>query len=127
MRTIAAGSCLLVLLNFGSVALAKDAPKADDTAQNYGATRSDAVTAEKQGNSKKQVTVLAHIRKAIMAEKGLSMDAKNVKIVYSKNGQVILRGPVDSEEEKEKVGELAKGCDGVSSITNELSVAAKPH
>jgi hyperosmotically inducible periplasmic protein len=62
-----------------------------------------------------------------MAEKGLSMDAQNVKILYSKRGLVVLRGPVDSAEEKAKVGELAKCCTGVTSIKNELTVAAKPH
>ena len=128
MRTIGFGAtCLLVLLTIGSVALAKQAPKADNTAQNSGALQKDAVTAEKQGNSKDEVTVLAAIRKSIMAEKGFSMDAQNVKIVYSKNGLVILRGPVDSPEEKAKVAELATGCAGVTSVKNQLTVAVKPH
>jgi len=44
-----------------------------------------------------------------MKDKGLSMDAKNVKLVYSDNGLIILRGAVDSDNEKIRVGELAKG------------------
>ena len=120
-------SCLLILVNIGSAALAEHAPKADNTAQNSGALQTDAVTAEKQGNSKDEGTVLAAIRKSIMAEKGLSMDAQNVKVVYSKKGLVILRGPVDSPEEKSKIAELAKGCAGVTSVKNQLTVAVKPH
>lgn len=124
MRIDAAGACLLVLLAIGSRALAEDAPKADNTAQNHGALRKDAVTAEKQRNSKDDVTILASIRKSIMEEKTLSMNAKNVKILYSK-GLVTLRGPVDSDAEKSRVAELAKDCSGVSSVKNLITVAAK--
>jgi osmotically-inducible protein OsmY len=125
MRSFATAMGLFLLLN-GVSAIADEAPKADNTAQNKGATRHDAVTAEKQGNSKSKVNVLAEIRKSIMAEKGLSMDAKNVKILYSK-GLVTLRGPVDSEDEKTKVEELAKACGSVTSVKNMITVASKPH
>ena len=128
MRTpLFAAVCLLVVQSHGVGASAKEAPKADNTAQNHGAMRDDSVTAQKQHNSKTEVTVLADIRKSIMAEKGLSIDAQNVKIVYSNNGLVILRGPVDSADERTKVAELAKGCAGVTSIKDELTVAVKPH
>lgn len=127
MRILARGICLLALVSIGSSALAEEAPKADNTAQNHGVLQKDSVTADKQHNSKQEVKVLARIRKSIMAEKGLSTDAQNVKIVYSESGLVILRGPVNSEDEKIRVGELAKGCAGVTSIKNELSIAAKPH
>ncbi len=125
MRTLAAVGCMVVILSLGSNAFAK-APKADNTAQNRGATSKDAVTADKQGNSKDEVTVLADVRKSIMADKDLSMDAKNVKILYSK-GRVTLRGPVDSADEKAKVEELAKACDGVTAVKNLLTIAAKAH
>jgi len=129
MRTIApyVASVLLslnfVLPSFPSLA---DAPKADNTAQNRGATRQDATTAEKQKNDKSDVSVLAELRKSIMAQQDLSMDAKNVKILYSK-GRVTLRGPVDSADEKTKVEELAKGCGGVTSVKSMLSISPKAH
>jgi hyperosmotically inducible periplasmic protein len=126
MRINTASCCLLVLLNVGNIASAQEAPKADNTAQNVGATRKNAVTAEKQRSHKDQVNVLAEIRRSIVAEKGLSMDAKNVKILYSK-GIVTLRGPVDSEEEKTVVESVVKRCDAVGAVTNLLTVAAKPH
>ena len=120
------GTCLLVFLSMGLMASAKDAVKADNTAQNNGSMRKDAVTAEKQGNSKSDVIVLAEVRKSVEAEKELSTDAKNVKILYSK-GLVTLRGPVDSDAEKAKIEELAKACSGVTSVKNLLTVAKKPH
>ena len=126
MKQIAFYAALLSALNFSAVALADQSPKADNTAQNIGATSKDAVTAEKQKNGKNQVTLLADIRKAIMAEKGLSMDAKNIKILYSK-GIATLIGPVDSDAEKIKVEELAMGCNGVTSVKNLVTVAPKAH
>jgi osmotically-inducible protein OsmY len=54
------------------------------------------------------------------------MDAKNAKILFSK-GVVTLRGPVDSDTEKSKLEELAKGCSGVTSVKNLLTVSPKKH
>jgi osmotically-inducible protein OsmY len=115
-----------ITLSFGLSAFAQDAPKADNTAQNKGSTMKTAVTAEKQGNKKDQVKILAEVRKSIVDEKGLSMDAKNIKILFS-NGVVTLRGPVDSDAEVTKVVDLAKACGGVSSVVNKLTVAPKKH
>jgi len=80
-----------MLQSAGFASLANQPPKADNTAQNYGALEKGAVTAEKQKNSKEEVEVLSSIRRSIMKDKGLSMDAKNVKLVYSDNGLIILR------------------------------------
>ncbi len=123
MRKIAVLAGLLLSLSTG-IALAKDAPKADNSEQNKGATRNDAVTAEKQGNRKSDVEALAEIRKTIVGTDGLSMDAKNAKILFSK-GRVTLKGPVTSEDEKSKLEELAKACAGVTSVKNMLTIAPK--
>lgn len=130
MRTLASAAALFVLLSAGTIqAEANEPPAADNTAQNRGATQPDAVTADKQikDNKKNDVKVLAAVRKSIMAEKGLSMDAKNCKLRYTKDGSLILRGPVDSDQEKTRIGELAAGCAGVTQVTNELTVAPKAH
>ena len=120
-------ACAVVLtsLSSGFGALAK-APKADNTAQNRGATQKNAVTAEKQKSDKDQITVLAEIRRKLVAEPGLSVDAKNVKILYS-HGLLTIRGPVDSAEEKSKVEEVVKACNAVGSVKNLLTVAPKSH
>ena len=119
-------SCLLVSLTLASSAFAQSAPKADNTAQNKGALLSDAVTAEKQSNRKGQVKSLAAIRRRVMREKGLSMDAKNVKILYA-DGAVTLSGPVDSDEERAKVEAVVKSYNGTKSVDNQLTVAPKKH
>jgi len=123
MRNIAVLGCLLVALN-GMAVDAKEAPKADNSAQNAGAERKDAVTAEKQDNKKNDVEALAQIRKAVVDDNSLSMNAKNAKILF-KNGLVTLKGPVDSDAEKARVEELAKSCSSVSSVKNMLTVAPK--
>jgi len=126
-KVVSLAACLLLSLSFSSLAVsAKEPPKADNSAQNKGSARKDAITAEKQGNSKDEITVLAAVRKSIVAEKGLSMDAKNVKILFS-YGIVTLKGPVDSEAEKSKVEALARGCAGVNSVKNLITVAEKAH
>ena len=120
-------ACLLLLISSNaSPVSAKKPPKADNSAQNKGSARKDAITAEKQGNSKDEITVLAAVRKSVEAEKGLSMNAKNVKILYS-YGVVTLKGPVDSEAEKSKIEALAKGCAGVNSVKNMITVVEKAH
>lgn len=112
------------LLSFActcQASFAKGAPDADNTAQNKGALNKNAITAEKQGNSKGEVQVTAEVRKAILA-KGLSTNAQNIKIIYRQGGYVTLRGPVDSDEEKAKLEEVAKNCTGVSSVKSLITV-----
>lgn len=126
MRRVATLIAIAMMLGCGLSADAKKAPKADNTAQNRGATDPNAVTADKQGNARDQIVVLADIRKTIVGDPNLSMDAKNIKILYSK-GIVILRGPVNSEQEKVRVEEIAKSIEGVGGVKNLVTVAVKPH
>ena len=57
MRTLASVAAALLSLTIQSGVFAEHAPKADNTAQNNGADRKDAVTAEQQGHQKDQVKV----------------------------------------------------------------------
>ncbi|MDR3615077.1 MAG: BON domain-containing protein [Candidatus Obscuribacterales bacterium] len=123
MKNFAMLAATLSLVALNTAALAA-APKADNSAQNKGATEKNAVTAEKQKSPKDQVTVLAEIRKNIVDDSTLSMNAKNVKILYAK-GIVTLRGPVESDAEKTAIEADVKKCDAVGSIKNLLTVALK--
>ena len=108
----------------GMVANAASAsPQADNTKMNKGDQNNSAMTADKQKMNAADRMLTQKIRKAVMADKALSMYAHNVKII-SQNGMVTLKGPVRSEEEKASVA--AKAVDaagGADKVTNEISVA----
>ena len=55
------------------------------------------------------------IRQALMKDGELSMTAKNIKIITA-NGQVTLRGPVKTAQEKAKIDQLAKSAAGGAQI-----------
>jgi hyperosmotically inducible protein len=63
----------------------------------------------------------AKIRKAITADKTLSTYAHNVKII-TLNGAVTLKGPVKSDEEKQKVASMAANIVSANKVTDELTV-----
>ncbi len=48
------------------------------------------------------------------------MNAKNVKII-TQNGDVTLRGPVKSADEKKKIGDYAKSG-GAKNVHNDLEI-----
>ena len=74
-----------------------------------------------QSDSKSDVQITAGIRKAILADKGLSTYAHNVKIV-TRSGAVILKGPVKSDDEKQKVAAAAANVVSADKITNQITV-----
>jgi len=100
--------------------LPPDEAKADNTAANKQAGK----TADDQKETAQDRKISQEIRKALMKDKSLSTYAHNVKIV-TVNGTVTLRGPVRSQEEIASVESAAKQVAGVSSVANELTVAAK--
>jgi osmotically-inducible protein OsmY len=89
----------------------------DNSKQN----KNRAETADDQTNSKSDRATTQKIRKAIMADKDLSTYAHNVKIITA-NGAVTLKGPVQSEDEKQKVASEAASVVGADKVTNELTV-----
>ncbi len=101
----------------------KTPPNADNTARNANDPKRDSATADKQPNNESDLKLVAAIRKDVVAEKPLSMDAKNCKIVVS-GGSVILRGPVDSDQEKKTIVAIATRNAGSGKVTDELEVKA---
>ena len=89
----------------------------DDSANN----KSQKTTADSQTNAKADREMTAKVRRAIIADKDLSMYAHNVKII-TLNGAVTLRGPVKSEDEKQKVASDAASVTAADAITNKLTV-----
>ena len=63
------------------------------------------------------------IRKAVVADKGLSTYAHNVKII-SEHGKVTLKGPVRSEEERKNIQAKATAVAGDGNVMDEMTIAA---
>jgi len=81
---------------------------------------SSSVTADQQKNNRADLDITRQIRRSVVKDDALSTYAHNVKIV-SQNGEVVLRGPVRSMEEKIKIERLAH-VPGVKSVRNEIEV-----
>ncbi len=93
----------------------------DNTARNSRDRQDQTLTPLKQGNSKTDVATTAQIRKEIIADKNMSVNARNVKIITI-DGQVTLRGPVKSAEEKRLLGEIAERSLHSGNVDNQLEV-----
>ncbi|MBA2243302.1 MAG: BON domain-containing protein [Chthoniobacterales bacterium] len=97
----------------------KQAP--DNTGKNERDRSGEAKTSGDQSESAEDIKITAAIRRAVVADKSLTMTATNVKIITA-NGVVTLRGPVNTAVEKAKIGELAKKAAGKAKIENQLEV-----
>jgi osmotically-inducible protein OsmY len=98
------------------------APNATNSAINERDKGHPTVTALDQGSSETDRTLTANIRKDVIADKSLSMDAHNVKIITI-NGMVTLRGAVDSVTERDRIGDLAAKEAGAGKVDNQLDTA----
>ena len=96
-------------------------PEPDNTARNVRDRNNRTLTPLDQGNSQADVNTTAQIRKDIIAGKDMSVNAKNVKIITNK-GQVTLRGPVNTAEEKRLIGDIAINIARVENVDNQLEV-----
>jgi hyperosmotically inducible protein len=111
----AASAAFVAMLAIPAAFAQQTAP--DDSAHNKNQT----TTADSQTNAKADRMTTAKIRRAIMADKDLSTYAHNVKII-TRNGAVTLKGPVKSEDEKQKVASDAASATSADAITNQLTV-----
>jgi hyperosmotically inducible periplasmic protein len=103
---------------------AADSSDADNTKRNASESNKNTDTAEKQSNSKDDLTLTQKIRQAVMKEGSLSMNAKNVKII-AQDGKITLKGPVDSQQEKDTIGTKAEEIAGKEKVSNQLEVKAE--
>lgn len=99
-------------------------PSADNSGKNVRDRQGATMTPGDQSNTKSDVAITQAIRKAVVADKGLSTNAHNVKIITT-NGVVTLRGPVKSAAEKTTIGAKAEQVAGVKSVDNQLEIASR--
>jgi osmotically-inducible protein OsmY len=98
-----------------------DPPKPDNTGVNVRDTDPDAKTPEAQENNDRALKITATIRKRITDAPGMSINARNIKIITA-NATVTLRGPVTTAEEKSRIEQFAKEAAGDFKVENLLEV-----
>ncbi|MBB5337874.1 BON domain-containing protein [Tunturiibacter gelidoferens] len=117
-RISPATAAMALLCAFAPVSLASAQQTAPDNSQQ---NKNQSQNADNQSNSTADRMTTAKIRKAIIADKTLSMYAHNVKII-TLDGQVTLKGPVKSEEEKQQVASDVSALISADKLTNQLTV-----
>jgi hyperosmotically inducible protein len=110
-----------VLAQDTAAAAPVNSASADNTKVNERDKSADTVKPTDQPNNSVDIKLAAAVRQAIVNDKELSTTAHNVKLIAA-NGAVTLRGPVNSQSEKEKVGQRVAGVAGVSKVDNQLDV-----
>jgi hyperosmotically inducible protein len=98
-------------------------PAPDNTKVNTRDRAPSAPTADRQSNTRSDVAITRDIRRAIASNKGLSTAAHNIKII-TQQGQVTLKGPVRSDEEKQAIEAKANEIAGAGHVKSEMSVKA---
>lgn len=88
---------------------------------NTSANKNQGMTADQQKNNPADRELAQKIRQSITNDKSLSTDAHNVKVIV-RNGKVILKGPVQTEEEKKSILDKATDLAGGDNVTNKLTV-----
>jgi osmotically-inducible protein OsmY len=118
-----------LLLGSGAMIIAQDAvpqnpPASDNTQLNQRDRNSTEPTADKQQNNRSDRDITQQIRKAITGDKTFSEYARNVKVI-TQNGQVTLKGPVRTDDEKNAIETKAKAVAGEGNVTSDLTVKPK--
>jgi hyperosmotically inducible protein len=118
--------CTGLLLSAGVVASAQEpsaqaSPAPDNTKVNERDRSQNEPTADQQKDNRSDRDITQQIRQSIMKDKSLSTYAHNVKIV-TQDGQVTLKGPVRSEDEKKAIEAKATEVAGDGKVTSELNI-----
>jgi len=118
---LAATALLCFVGSVNSLHLQAQATPAQTAPDNSKQNKTQSKTADDQTNVKTDRDTTAQIRKSIMADKDLSTYAHNVKII-TRNGTVTLKGPVKSDDEKQKVISYASNVVAADKVTDQLTV-----
>jgi osmotically-inducible protein OsmY len=128
LGTVILGSGLAVLTSAGAYQRSRDfmgaglssSQQPDNTSTNKDA-RQGGATADQQKETPADRELAQKIRKSIVDDAALSTNAHNVKIIV-RDGLVVLKGPVQSEEEKNNIGAKAEEIAGAGKVKNHLTV-----
>lgn len=78
--------------------------------------------AVQQSNHMSDLKITQSIRRALIRDKSLSVDAHNVTII-TKEGKVTLKGPVKSDAEKQTVETAATNVAGAGNVVDQLRIS----
>ena len=93
----------------------------DNTGINQRDRNEEALTPGDQGASPEDREMTRKIRRAITQNDQLSTTARNIKIITA-NGRVTLRGPVNTQAERDQIAATAQQLAGSSTLDNQLEV-----
>ena len=96
-------------------------PAADTTKTNERDRTANEPTADQQKDTRSDRDITQQIRRSIVNDKTLSTYAHNVKVI-TQHGQVTLKGPVRSEDEKKAIEAKAAEVAGENKVSSELNV-----
>ena len=119
--------CSGLLLSVGVVVRAQEPtsqqapPAADNTSTNQRDRNAGEPTADQQKENHSDREITQQIRQSIAKDKSLSTYAHNIKIV-TQDGQVTLKGPVQSEDEKRAIETKAAEVAGQDKVSSELNI-----
>jgi len=122
--------CAGLLLGSGALARAQeppeptsrqDSPVVDNSKVNEHDRIKSEPTADQQKDNRSDRDITQQIQQSIMNDKSLSTYAHNVKII-TQNGQVTLKGPVRSDDEKRTVEAKATEVAGENKVGREIPI-----
>lgn len=118
--------CTSLLLGIGVLMHAQEpnsqTPAASDNTKTNQRDRSgNEPTADQQKDNRSDRDITQQIRQSIVKDKSLSTYGHNVKVI-TQNGQVTLKGPVKSEDEKKAIEAKAAEVAGQNKVSSELNV-----
>ena len=97
----------------------------DNTAKNQRDRSQSEATADQQKENKSDLELARQIRQALVKDKSLSTYAHNIKVI-AQNGEVTLKGPVKSAEEKQAIeAKAAEVAGSPDRIKSQIEVAPK--
>ncbi len=99
-------------------------PPADNTKVNQQDRNRTEPTADRQKENPADRQLAQQIRRALVKDKSLSSNAHNVKVI-AQDGMVTLKGPVNSETEKQTVEATAAQIAGSDKVTSDIQVRSK--
>jgi hyperosmotically inducible protein len=98
-----------------------DNTSADNTRRNEIDRSGASVTPFDQSNDQADLDMTQAIRKSVIADDTLSINAKNVKII-TQGGKVTLRGPVQNVREHDAIMQKAQQLAGIGKIDDQLEI-----